>query len=116
MFSAPINISIYSVLYFTVLVHISSIIDNLFTDLDTDIKMGVSKRRITIDIVCHLLVIVLSLYFVHLVLKETMQKYIPFGPHTNDSINIVCGISLVGLQRNLIDKLKYITGEYQFPR
>ena len=115
MFSTPINISIYSVLYFTVLVHISPIIDNMFTDLDSDIEKSVSKRRITIDIVCHLLVIVVSLYFVHLVLKETMQKYIPFGPYTNNSINIVCGLTLVGLQRNLIDKLKYITGEYQVP-
>uniref|UniRef100_A0A6C0F865 Uncharacterized protein n=1 Tax=viral metagenome TaxID=1070528 RepID=A0A6C0F865_9ZZZZ len=112
MLSPPFNIAIYCTVYFLALMYISPIIDNMFTDLDTDVEKEITTQRITIDIVCHLLVIMWFLYFVHLILKETMQKYIPFGPYTNNSINIVCGLTLVGLQRNLIDKLKYITGEY----
>ena len=108
-----ISIIIYSIVYFLSLVYISPVLDHIFTDLKTDVERGISKTRIMIDIVCHLVTIVLFLYVIHLILKETMQKYIPVDPYTDESINLVCGLALVGLQRNLIDKMKYLTGEYR---
>ncbi len=113
MLPVPIKITIYSVMYFTILIYLSPILDHIFSDLDTDIEKGVSKAKITLDIVAHLLVIVLFLYIVNYIINNTIKKYIPVGPNTNESIGIVCGVTLVGLQRNLIDKLKYITGEYK---
>ena len=112
----PVRIATFSLIYLYALIAISPMIDHQFTDLETDIREKKSYFQILADISIHIVVLALLWYFFHTNLKKFLENLfkVKVFNHTNKSINIVSGLVLVGLQKNLLDKLKYITMNHSF--
>jgi len=86
----------------TPLLILSPIIDSFFGELDKT-KSGL---RLVVEIFCHILVLIL--------LWRYLESFIRTKFKLNNEIpEFIQGIFLVGLQKNLIDKLNYIT--YKHP-
>ena len=88
--------------------------DHLFTDLNTDIREKESKLQIFMEVVMHIVVLSVVWYFIRNnlndFLKHTMK--VSIQEHTKTTIDIVSAIALVGLQKNLVAKLDYITSNH----
>ena len=88
--------------------------DHLFTDLSTDIREKESKSQIFMEVVIHIVVLSVVWYFIRInvnsFLEHTMK--VSIQEHTKTTIDIVSAIALVGLQKNLLAKLDYITSNH----
>ena len=69
-----------------------------------------------IEIIFHLIVISIVWYLLNTYLVLLLEKVlnIKIKEATKTTVGIVGSIALVGLQKNLIDKLKYISYEHPF--
>ena len=68
------------------------------------------------EIIIHTIVLAISWYFLHKYLREYLENFmnIKMREATKTAIDIISAIALVGLQRNLIQKLKYISYKHPF--
>jgi hypothetical protein len=107
----PIRIATFSLVYLYVLIGVSPVIDHQFTDLQTDIRENKSYFQILLEISVHIVILAVSWYLFHSNLKSFLERILEVKvfQHTEKSISIVSGLVLVGLQKNLLDKIKYIT-------
>lgn len=112
----PIRIASFSLVYLYVLIGVSPMIDHQFTDLQTDIREKKSYFQILIEISVHIVILAVSWYLFHSNLKRLCEGVMRANvcQHTEQAINIVSGLVLVGLQKNLLDKIKYITTNHPF--
>ena len=112
----PIKISVFTTIYFIVLLVISPIIDHFFTSLEEDKMIQESNLQILLEIIIHLIVLSVTWYFLHQYLSNFLENIlnVKIGDATKSGIDVVSAIALIGLQRNLIDKLEYITHEHPF--
>ena len=64
----------------------------------------------------HVIVLVIAWYTLHTFLKSFLESTlnITVQEQTRMAIDFISAIALVGLQKNLLDKLKYITIEHPF--
>ena len=112
--SVPIKVSIFSIIYLIVLITIAPIMDHLFTDLKTDLLEKESESQIFMEVIMHIVVLSVVWYFIRNnlndFLKHTMK--VSIQEHTKTTIDIVSAIALVGLQKNLLAKLDYITSNH----
>ena len=110
------KISIFSTIYLLILMIVSPLIDHIFSSLDEDIKKKENNFQILIEIVLH----IIAISFVWYMINSYVQKYIELlfnikiKDATKSGIAIVSSIALIGLQKNLIDKLEYITLVHPF--
>ena len=88
-------------LYFIPLLIISPIIDSLFGKLDKT----KNDIRILVEIFCHIFVLILLWKYLESVIRTKFKN-------DTDISAVIQGVVLVGLQKNLIDKLNYITFEH----
>ena len=98
------NLAKTLIIYFVPLLLLSPIVDHIFGILDKT-KTSI---QILVEIFFHILVLIILWKYIH--------KFVKNKHKTKMDIDIpifVQGIVLVGLQRNLIDKLNYIT--YKHP-
>ena len=107
----PLRISIFSVIYILLLIFLAPLIDHLFTTLDEDKKLKENNFQILLEIILHLIVISVVWYLLNTYLVLLLERIfnIKIKEATKSTVGIVGSIALVGLQKNLIDKLKYIT-------
>jgi len=82
------------------LILISPIIDTLFGKLNKKY----SDTRLIIEIFFHIVILI--------ILAKELQKYLIKLNINGDDTVLIQGIMLFGLQRNLIEKLNYITYEH----
>jgi hypothetical protein len=112
----PIRLSIFSSIYIIVLIFVAPFIDHLFTSLEEDKAIKENNYQILLEILLHIIVLSVSWYFLHKYLRRSLETLL--GVHIKDAtkqaIDFISAIALVGLQRNLIDKLEYITYEHPF--
>jgi len=75
-----------------------------------------SNLQILLEIIIHLIVLSVTWYFLHQYLSNFLENIlnVKIGDATKSGIDVVSAIALIGLQRNLIDKLEYITHEHPF--
>lgn len=110
------KISIFSGVYISVLIFISPFIDHLFTSLETDVDKKESNSQILIEIILHIIVLSITWYYVRNFMKHLLINIFKFevkeAAHT--AIDFVTALGLIGLQKNLIDKLEYITLQHPF--
>ena len=78
----------------------SPVIDHLFGELDS----SKSNIRILSEIFIHILILTLFWKYVNDLVLDNFK-------HDENIQDLIQGIVLVGLQKNLIDKLNYITRE-----
>jgi len=111
-----LKLIIFTLIYFIILLLISPIIDHLFTSLDQDKLIQESNFEILSEIILQLIVITIVWYFLHGYLSKYLEYLLnaKMGEATKAGIDLVSAITLIGLQKNLIDKLEYITHEHPF--
>ncbi len=111
-----LRLCIFSTIYIVILIFIAPLIDHMFTSLETDIDKKESNLQILIEIIIHTIVLAISWYFLHKYLRKYLENFtnIKMQEATKTAVDIISAIALVGLQRNLISKLKYISYEHPF--
>ena len=107
---------IFSSVYIVVLIFISPFIDHLFTTLDQDKVKKETNIQILIEIILHVIVLTITWYWTNKYLTLFLEHIfkVKISVHTDTAINFMASVALVGLQKNLIDKLKYISFEHPF--
>mgnify|MGYP001364000586 CR=1 FL=1 len=112
----PLRISLFSIVYVLLLIFIAPFIDHLFTSLEEDKILKENNIQILFEILIHLIVISIVWYLLNTYLVLILEKLlnIKIKEATKTTVGIVGSIALVGLQKNLIDKLKYISYEHPF--
>ena len=111
-----LKLIIITIIYFFILLFISPVIDHLFTTLDQDKAIQESNFQILGEIILQLIVITIIWYLLHGFLSKYLENLlnVKMGEATKSGIDLVSAITLIGLQKNLIDKLEYITHEQPF--
>lgn len=111
-----IRLCIFSTIYIVVLIFLAPFIDHLFTTLEEDVNKRETNVQILVEIILHTIVLAISWYFLHKYLRKYLEKIIniKMKEATKTAIDIISAVALVGLQRNLIQKLKYISYEHPF--
>jgi len=110
------RLSFFSTVYIIILIFISPFLDHIFTSLEQSIDKKESNLQILGEIIIHLIVISIVWYFLHKNLRNYLEiiMNIKIKEATQTAIDIISAIALVGLQKNLIEKLEYITISHPF--
>ena len=110
------KISLFSVVYILILITVSPFIDHIFTSLDEDIIVKENNLQILVEIIGQVVIIAVLWHYINLYVSKYLEKtfniQIKFA--TKTAINVISSIALIGLQKNLIDKLEYITISHPF--
>lgn len=111
-----IRLCVFSTIYIVVLIFLAPFIDHLFTTLEEDVDKKETNLQILVEIILHTIVLAISWYFLHKYLRKYLENLmnIKMKEATKTAIDIISAVALVGLQRNLIQKLKYISYEHPF--
>lgn len=111
-----VRLCIFSIVYIIVLIFLAPFIDHAFTSLEEDVNKKETNFQILIEIISHAIVLAVSWYFLHKYLRQYLENFmnIKIKEATKTAIDIISAIALVGLQRNLIQKLEYITITHPF--
>ena len=114
--SAVTTLSVFSSIYVIVLIFLAPLIDHLFTSLEEDKAIEENNFQILLEILIHIMVLTVSWYFLNKYLKHYLEKIlgIKVKDATEKALDIASAVSLIGLQRNLLEKLEYITFEHPF--
>ena len=112
----PIRLAVFSSIYVIVLMVVAPFIDHLFTSLEEDKLIKETNYQILSEIIAHVIVLTVSWYFLHKYLSRSLEKLlnVRIKEATKKAIDFISAIALIGLQRNLIRKLEYITFEHPF--
>ena len=112
----PLRISIFCVIYILLLIFLAPLIDHIFTTLDDDKKIKENNFQILGEIILHLIIISVVWYLLNTYLVILLEGIlnIKIKEATKSTVGIVGSIALVGLQKNLIEKLEYITISHPF--
>ena len=110
------KISLFSSSYLIILMIVSPIIDHSFTSLDEDINMKETNFEILGEVILHLICITIVWYYINLFARGYLERIfdLKIKIATKTAINVVSSIALIGLQKNLIEKLEYITLTHPF--
>ena len=112
----PIKLAVFSSIYLIILIFFAPVIDHLFTTLEEDKQLNENNFKIMIEIISHAVILSISWYFLHKYLGRYLESAlgVKIKPATKSAIDFASAIALIGLQRNLIDKLEYITFAHPF--
>ena len=112
----PIRLALFSSIYLIILIFLAPFIDHLFTSLEEDKAIKENNYQILAEIIIHAMVLTVTWYFLHKYLSKFLESVldVKIKEATKNAIDFISAIALVGLQRNLIDKLEYITFEHPF--
>ena len=107
-----ILISLLTILF----VFIGPMVDHLFSTLTEDEKKNFSNYQILKEIILHIILICIIWSFYQLYINELIVKIfnIKLTEINNIILNIVLSILLIGTQKNLLDKIHYITFTHPF--
>jgi len=107
---------IFSSVYIVVLIFISPFIDHIFSTLDQDKLKKETNIQILIEIILHVIVLTITWYWANKYLTQILEHIlkVKIKEHTKTAIDFMAAIALVGLQTNLIDKLRYVSIDHPF--
>ena len=110
------RLSLFSAIYIIVLIIISPFIDHLFTSIEEDKKLKENNLQILGEIILHVIVLTISWFYMNKYLKAFLESIIKvkIKAHTSTAIDFIAALALIGLQKNLVDKINYITTEHPF--
>ena len=111
-----VKLSIFTSVYLIVLVFLAPTIDHLFTTLEEDEKNKENNSRILVEIIIHVVLLAISWFWINKFLKGSLEKLlnVTIKEQTDNAIEMITALALIGLQKNLINKLEYITLEHPF--
>lgn len=106
---------VFIILYEIFLIIFSPVIDHAFTTLDQDKLLKETNTEILTEIIMHIIVLTVAFLFldkgIQIIIKGIRTKNLEAY---KTAAELLTAITLIGLQRNLIDKLNYITHEHPF--
>lgn len=110
------KVSLFSSSYLIILMIVSPIIDHSFTSLDEDINIKETNFQILGEVILHLICITIVWYYINLFTRTYLTNFfdLKIKMATKTAISVVSSIALIGLQKNLINKLEYITITHPF--
>ena len=101
-----IHLTFIVIVYSIIFLVISPIIDHAFTPLHPD----ETYSEVLGEFIAQIIAVSLSWYGINACLHSVFSKFkIPIRPHEETAIEVVIAIILVGLQKNLLEKLDYLT-------
>jgi len=111
-----IKLSFISTVYIVTLIFAAPVIDHIFTSLEEDKRIKETNLQILSEIILHVIALTIVWYFLHNSLKYMIEQSlnIKIKAPTQSAIDIISAVALIGLQTNLIEKLKYVTIEHPF--
>ena len=111
-----IKLTIFTTVYILILIFIAPAIDHLFTTLEDDINKKESNIQILGEVIIHVIVLAILWYLLNKYLSKYLEKLlkVKIREQTLTAIEIVTALALIGLQKNLIKKLEYITIKHPF--
>lgn len=114
--SISFKIPFVTIIYLLLLIVVSPVIDHSFTSLDEDINMKENNLQILCEVILHLIIIAFIWYIINYYVPKYIGSLlnIKIKQATKSAIGVVSSIVLIGLQKNLIDKLEYITLTHPF--
>ena len=102
---------LFSFIYIIILIQVSPIIDHSFGELDKN----KNNMAILIEVMFQIVAVSISWYYIHKFIKYLLHKVgIYMGEPADNLMDFISAIVLIGLQRNLIKKLEYITYSHPF--
>ena len=106
---------VFIVLYEIFLIVFSPFIDHFFTTLDQDKLLKETNTEILVEIISHIVVLTIAFLFLDVMIQMIIKgiKAKNFEAYKT-SAELLTAITLIGLQKNLINKLNYITHEHPF--
>ena len=112
----PVRLSVFSSIYVVVLIFVAPFIDHLFTSLEEDKLIEENNYQILLEIIAHVIVLTITWHFLNKYMSHYLESLlgVKIKDATKKAVDFISAIALVGLQRNLIDKLEYITLEHPF--
>jgi hypothetical protein len=111
-----VHISVVTTVYIVILIIVSPMVDHFFDKLPADIRERDPNPIILLEIIGHIIVLSIAWFLIDKYASYFLRIYanIRIADNTQTAVDIVSGVALVGLQKNLIAKLTYITGEHPF--
>ena len=106
---------VFIVLYEIFLIMFSPLIDHFFTTLDQDKLLKETNTEILVEIISHIVVLTIAFLFLDVMIQMIIKgiKAKNFEAYKT-AAELLTAITLIGLQKNLINKLNYITHEHPF--
>lgn len=116
IYSDIIKLIIFTIIYIVSLLIVSPSIDHLFTSLEEDKDKKESNIQILFEIISHSILLIVLWYLSDRYFRRFLERLLDINMEgiTETSMEVISGIILVGLQRNLINKLEYITYKHPF--
>jgi hypothetical protein len=110
------RLALFTSIYIIVLILFSPFIDHLFSTLEEDKKIKENNFQILIEIILHVIVLSISWFYLNKYLKGFLEHIfsVKIKAHTSTAIDFIAAVALIGLQKNLIDKINYVTIEHPF--
>ena len=107
----PVKTSIFLVIYSLTFLFLGPIIDHLFSTLEEDEKNKENNLQILKEVIYHLITIAFVWYISHLLYEPILIKLLHIKNEVGVKItmNIIRSIILIGTQRSLITKIRYLT-------
>ena len=106
------KVLIYTSIYIFFLVIFSPLIDHIFFEFNEIEKKTQKKIFIISEIILQITILSLLWYLLNKNIIKYMTKYISISGEVLMAIRMITNLALFGLQKNLIDKLEYITLEH----
>ena len=100
------------VIYVSSLKIVSPIIDHEFGELDE----SKNNLQILFDVMMQIIVLSISWFYFHKFVKFILEKYLnlKMKEKSENLVDFISAIVLIGLQVNLFDKLEYITYNHPY--
>jgi len=110
------RLGLFSTIYIVILIIFSPFIDHLFSSLEEDEKKKENNFQILGEIILHIIVLTIAWFYLNKYLKGFLEKIfsITIKQHTSTAIDFIAAIALIGLQKNLINKINYVSFEHPF--
>ena len=111
-----VKLSIFTTVYLLILIFFAPAIDHLFTTLEEDKQKKESNIKILGEVILHVIVLAVGWFWMNKFLKGTLDKIlsVTIKEQTITAIEMITALALIGLQKNLINKLEYITIKHPF--
>lgn len=111
-----VKLSIFTTVYLLILIFFAPGIDHLFTSLEEDKEKKESNIKILGEVILHVIVLAVGWFWMNKFLKGSLEKIlsVTIKEQTMTAIEMITALALIGLQKNLINKLEYITIKHPF--
>jgi hypothetical protein len=110
MFNFFLSILVFLVISTIILLFVAPFIDHLFY---VDHKLDeMEEYEVFIMIIIHIILLGVLVYIFHKYLVKNYIKYFKLNKTYIKMIDLILGLTLVGLQRNLLFKIRYLSNKH----